>query len=252
MPSTPRLRHAAAIPAVVLSFLPSLQAPARAADTAELPPFSTAPVGAPPAAWKFATLPHKVPTQFTVAELDGEKVLKVEAQESYGNIVVSMKAAPTGQGHLSWRWRVDKLVENADIKVRSGDDSPAKICLFFAFDESRLSLAQRTKLSLARSSLGENVPAESVCYVWDNKVAAGTSLENAFTPRIRMIVLESGTEKLGRWVEEKRDFAADYARLFADESGGQIPEISGVAISADADNTHGHSLAYFGDVSLVP
>ena len=28
----------------------------------------------------------------------------------------------TPQAVLSWRWRVDKLVDEADLKVRSGDD----------------------------------------------------------------------------------------------------------------------------------
>lgn len=55
---------------------------ARAADDAAIAAFSSAPPGEPPAAWKFATLPNKSPTKFTVAELDGAKVLKIEADNS--------------------------------------------------------------------------------------------------------------------------------------------------------------------------
>jgi hypothetical protein len=65
-------------------------------------------------------------------------------------------------------------------------------------------------------------------------------------------VLATGSAKLGQWVTEKRNLVADYQRLFSDESGGKVPEVVGVAVSADADNTHGKALSYFGDVTLTP
>ncbi len=225
---------------------------ALAADGAAVTPFSTAAPGDAPAPWKFVSLPHKTPTKFSVVDLDGAKVLKVEADDSYGNLVHAVQAQPTAQATLAWRWRVDKLIATADLTTHAGDDSPAKICVFFAFDAGKLSLGERTKLSLAHSTTGQDVPTETLCYVWDNKLAVDTALPNAFTKRIRFIVLQSGTAKLGQWISEKRDIATDYQRLFGDESEGRTPAITGVAVAADADNTHGHALAYFGDVTLTP
>ena len=223
-----------------------------AADEPHIATFSGAALGEPPAAWKFATLPRKEPTKFSVVDLGGAHVLKVEAEDSYGNLVHGLHTQLSERSVLSWRWRVDKLVDDADLKVRSGDDSPAKLCVFFAFDTGKLSLGERTRLALAQSATGQDVPGETLCYVWDNKLPVDTAITNAFTKRIRMIVLDSGSAKLGQWVTEKRNLVADYQRLFGDESGGKVPEVVGVAISADADNTHGHALAYFGDVTLVP
>ena len=96
------------------------------------------------------------------------------------------------------------------------------------------------------------MPAQTLCYVWDNKLAEGTGLVNAFTKRVRFIVLQSGSGRLGQWVTQKRTVAADYLRMFADEAEGKVAEVTGVAVSADADNTHGQSLAYVGDLTLVP
>ena len=225
---------------------------ALAADDQHIAAFSAAALGEPPAAWKFATLPRKEPTKFSVVELGGARVLKVEAEDSYGNLVHGLHVQLSERSTLSWRWRVDKLVEEADLKQRSGDDSPAKLCLFFAFDTSKLPLGERTKLSMAQSLTGQDVPGETLCYVWDNKLPADTGITNAFTKRIRMIVLDTGSAKLGQWVTERRNVVVDYQRLFGDESGGKVPEVIGVAISADADNTHGRALAYFGDVTLTP
>ena len=225
---------------------------ALAADDQHIAAFSAAALGEPPAAWKFATLPRKEPTKFSVVELGGARVLKVEAEDSYGNLVHGLHVQLGERSTLSWRWRVDKLVEEADLKQRSGDDSPAKLCLFFAFDTSKLPLGERTKLSMAQSLTGQDVPGETLCYVWDNKLPADTGITNAFTKRIRMIVLDTGSAKLGQWVTQRRNVVVDYQRLFGDESGGKVPEVIGVAISADADNTHGRALAYFGDVTLTP
>jgi len=230
----------------------ALAVPALAADESRIAAFSAAAVGEPPAGWKFATLPRKQPTKFSVVDLAGAHVLKVEADDSYGNLVHGMHAQVSERSVLSWRWRVDKLVDEADLKVRSGDDSPAKLCLFFAFDVSKLSLGERTRLSVAGSMTGEDVPGETLCYVWDNKLPVDTAMNNAFTKRIRMIVLDSGSAKLGQWSAQRRNVVADYQRMFGDESGGKVPELVGVAVSADADNTHGHALSYFGDVTLAP
>ena len=230
----------------------SLAVPALGADEPRVTAFSGAALGEPPAAWKFATLPRKQPTKFSVVELGGAHVLKVEAEDSYGNLVHGMHAQLTERSVLSWRWRVDKLVEEADLKVKSGDDSPAKLCVFFAFDTAKLSLGERTRLSMAQSVTGQDVPGETLCYVWDNKLPPDTGIVNAFSKRIRMIVLDSGSAKLGQWVAQRRNVVADYQRMFGDESEGKVPEVVGVAISADADNTHGHALAYFGDVTLMP
>jgi len=223
-----------------------------AAGEAAIAAFSSAPLGEAPAAWKFATLPRKQPTKFSVVDLGGAHVLKVEANDSYGNLVHDLHVNVTPQAVLSWRWRVDKLVDDADLKVRSGDDSPAKLCVFFAFDTANLSLGERTRLSMASSVSGQDVPGETLCYVWDNKLPADTAIVNAFTKRIRMIVLDSGPAKLGQWTSQRRNLVTDYQRMFGDESGGKVPEVVGVAVSADADNTHGHALSYFGDVTLAP
>ena len=244
---------AAPLAVVLAACIAGAATPTRAhADEVAIKSFSSAAPGEPPAVWKFATLPNKVATRFSIVDLAGSRVLKVEADESYGNLVHALHAKAGEHTALAWRWRVDKLVENADIKTRSGDDAAAKLCVFFGFDAAKLSFGERTRLSLANSATGEAVPTQTLCYVWDNKLPIDTGLVNAFTKRIRFIVLQSGAAKLGQWVAQRRNLVADYQRMFGDESEGKVPEVTGVSVSADSDNTHGHGLSYFGDVSLTP
>jgi hypothetical protein len=245
-------RHTLSGAALALLLGIVLGVPARAATDVAIVPFSAAPLGEAPAAWKFATLPHKQPTKFSIVDQGGVHVLKVEAEDAYGNLVHALHAQVGTGSTIAWRWRVDKLIDEADIKTLPGDDSAAKLCVFFAFDAAKLSLGERTRLGIAQSLSGQDVPSETLCYVWDNKLPPDTGLVNAFTKRIRFIVLESGSAKLGQWASAKRNLAADYQRMFGDESDGKVPEVIGVAVSADADNTHGHGLSYFGDVTLTP
>jgi hypothetical protein len=52
----------------------------------------------------------KIPlTRFDITELDGRKVLRVEASRSYGNLVHALPAAVPDAGmRLRWRWRLDQ------------------------------------------------------------------------------------------------------------------------------------------------
>jgi hypothetical protein len=77
----------------------------------------------------------------------------------------------------------------------------------------------------------------------------GTLLPNAFSRRVRYMVLESGSQSLGRWAVQQRDIGQDFLKAFADETDTIAP-LRAIAVGADADNTGGSSLGYLGDLSL--
>lgn len=226
---------------------------AHAEDAPVLTPFSASQNSQAPEPWHFSTLPRKQPTRFEVVQQGTQRVLKVEADDSYGNLVHRTQVPLNAGTTLAWRWRVDQFVQGADLRTREGDDGAAKLCVSFDFPVNKLPLVERTRLALARAATGEDVPSESLCYVWDNKEPKGTSLVNAFTQRIRMMVLESGpTAPPGGWTDERRNLLADYRMAFGREAGSDVPDIVAVEVSADADNTHAHGLAYFSDLTLKP
>ena len=214
-----------------------------------LSPFSSAPDGPAPAPWRITGLPNHPPTRFEIATQDRQRLLRVEADKSYGVLVQRVQLPLTAETMLSWRWRVDQWSANTDLRTKAGDDSPAKLCVFFDYPMDALPLGERAALALARTATGEALPTESVCYVWDRVLPKGTVLDNAFSRRVRLIVLESGFGTLPQWRVERRNLLADYRRAF-DHGQEPAPAILGVGIAADADNTQGHSLAWFGDVAL--
>jgi hypothetical protein len=186
-----------------------------------------------------------------VVQQGSQRVLKVDSDKSYGTLVhrtmVPLQRDPT----LTWRWRVEQFVQGTDLHTKAGDDSAAKLCLFFNLPSDKLSVTERAQLKLARAVSGEDVPTEILCYVWDAKEPKGSQFVNAFTNRMQMLVLQSGpTTAGGGWVSEKRNVLEDYRRAFSREAGTLVPDVVAVAVAADSDNTQGHGVSYFSDIDL--
>jgi hypothetical protein len=183
-----------------------------------------------------------------LAQVQGERALKVSTRASYGTWVHELpKAHP---GRLQWRWRLDQPLTGgqgvADILTKAGDDAAHKVCVMFDHPLDRVPFLERTLLRIARSLSGEDLPAATLCYVWDSMHPAGLQGPNPYTPRLRFITLQGKGAPLVQWQSESRDVAVDFAKLFADElpAGAAVPKVRAVLIGADSDNTGAQSLGW--------
>lgn len=209
----------------------------------------------PPAPWRSVGLPGgKIPpSTLDIAAIDGKPVLRLRSDKSYGTL--SHTLAPgtppsTTPGLLRWRWRLDQPVATADLRTKVGDDAALKVCAMFDLPLERLSFVERSLMRLARAKSGEHLPAATLCYVWDPALTPGTLLPNAYTARVRYIVLNGAETPQGQWVSHTRTLRADFLRAFGQESP-EVPPLLAIVVGADSDNTQGSSLAYIGDLSLM-
>jgi Protein of unknown function (DUF3047) len=227
------------------------------AHAQSLAPFSTAPEGPLPAPWRIVGLPgNKVPlAQLDTTVLDGRRVLRLRTDASYGTASHALPpGTQIGPGTtLQWQWRLDLPLASSDLRRKDGDDAALKVCAMFDLPLENLGFVERNLMRLARNRSGEYLPAATLCYVWDTSVPAlqtGSVVPNAYTGRLRWMVLNSGTAGAGRWVTHKRDLAADFLHAFGDNSA-TVPPLLTVVVGADADNTAGASLGFVGDLALV-
>lgn len=204
--------------------------------------------GRPPDPWHIQQLDERIPpTRYTLRDWDGVPAVEAQAERSMAllgrPIEVDLAATP----HLCWLWRVDAPVANADMTRKTGDDYAARVYLTFDVAPEALGFGTRTKLALARSIYGNQVPDAALNYVWDNRHPIGTLRDNAYTDRARMLVLRSGAEDAGRWVLERRNVAEDFRRAF-----GDLPaKLSGLALASDTDNTASVARAGFAQFRFV-
>ena len=153
---------------------------------------------------------------------------------------------------LRFSWRVDRFPAASDLTTKDGDDVAAKVCVLFDVPLDRLSFVDRAKIEFGRRLFDPDLPAATICYLWDRTAAPNTWLDSAYTDRVRMLVLRSaasGDER--RWFDERRDLRADFRRAFPREAEAGLPPVAAIAFATDADNTRGHALAWFGDLSLA-
>lgn len=217
-----------------------------AGGSAQLPPFS-GPQGLLP--WTATYLPSvKKQTRFNLVEDAGLRVLRVETDASAGTLVLTVPSALRRTSILRWRWKLDAHNPATDPRKKKGDDYPLRLYVLFDYDPGKLGIMDRTKLRLARRMYGDHLPAAALCYVWDPGLERDTVIANAFTDRVRMVIVRGGSTDLGRWVSETRDVRRDFRRAFNEDA----PDIQGIAIAGDGDNTGASSTALIGDLTLEP
>ena len=210
--------------------------------------FSALRPGAPlPAAFReFAFERQARQTDYALVEDDGRTVLRARAQASTSGIIRELRVDPRAHPVLAWRWKVMRALDKSDLATRAGDDFPARLYVTFDVDVESLSAADRMRIGAARMLYGPDVPVAALCYVWDTKAAPGTFAPSAYTDRVRMIVVGSGTRNLGRWVRYERNILDDFRKSF----GSEAPAINGVIVSTDTDNTGEAAETYYGDVEF--
>lgn len=222
------------------------------AQNSAVAPLSASTDGRIPPPWQVISLP-KIPrqTQYSVVSFDDRRVVKSEAEASYANVLHALTADPGVTPILRWSWRVERFPEGSDLTRKAGDDLAAKVCVLFDLPLERLSFFDRVKIELGRRIFKLDLPAATICYVWDRTLPPGTWLPNVYTSRVRMLVLRSGkVGDQGRWFDERRDLRADFVRAFGAEADGGLPPITAIGFASDADNTGSSALAYFGDITL--
>ena len=204
------------------------------------------------AGWQVANLPEQKPpvTRYSAETVGERAALRLDAQASYGNLLHALPgvAAPA---RLQWAWRVKQPNPGTDLRGKPGDDVAAKVCLSFDLPLAQVPFGERTLLRLARSRTGQNLPAATLCWVWGGPEAAGSFIDNAFSRRVRYVVLRTVADASGVWFEESRDIAADFRRAFGDEAQ-QLPPLTAVLVGADADNTGATSVAYITALRFAP
>ena len=198
--------------------------------------------------WLHRTFPGKTSNQFAYLKLDGRNVMGVKSSASASMLRKVVSIEPAQLDAVRFSWKVPTLITDADMALRDKDDSPVRLVLAFDGDRSKLSARDRMLSELANALTGEDMPYATLMYVWCNKREAGSVVLNPRTDRIRKLVLESGPQRLNRWIDYERDIRADYRQVFGEEPGRLIA----VGIMTDTDNTKSNAEAWYGPVVLGP
>ncbi len=200
-----------------------------------------------PKGWQplhFPSIENK--TAYFLTRDDNKIIFKAVSHASASGYIHKVSIDSKEYPILNWQWKIDNILNTANINTRAGDDYPARLYIMFDYDIERLTEMERYKADLYKSFNGKYPPLAVLNYVWDNKHPIGYTTSNAYTNRVQMFVSQTGTAKVGKWVSQQVNIYEDYKRVF-----GEAPmKINAIAIMTDTDNTGESATAYYGDIKL--
>jgi hypothetical protein len=223
-------------------------AAAASADDGPLRPFSSLAgldARGPWSTWIFH--PTKKPTRFRTVTVDGVRVVEASADHSIAGLRHAVDVDPADRPILEWRWRVDRVLEGADVRDRHGDDSPVRVVLAFDGDISSLPVKEQMFFERVKLLGGQDMPYATLMYVWCRRSEPESVVPNAHTARVQKIVVEQGADHVGQWRSYRRDILADYERAFGRKPGRLIA----VGVMSDTDNTRDIARGWYGDIRLL-
>lgn len=233
---------------ILCALLPVTSVRAEGGAVLEVGRFSVSEPGARlPDGWKPLTFKN-IP-KLTTYELvrDGERVVvKASSDASASGLTKEVKINPKEFPIVRWQWKVDNLLKTSDATRKDGDDYPARLYITFEYNPDKVSFGKKLKYKAGQVLFGD-IPIGAISYVWERKAPIGAVIDNAYTDFVKMVVVESGPQKIGVWVDESRNIYEDYKNAFGEEP----PLINGVAIMSDTDNTKERVTAYYGDIVFL-
>jgi len=129
---------------------------------------------------------------------------------------------------LNWEWKVSKLPAGGTFLDSDKDDQGAQIYVSFG------SLSWYNKPFV-----------KAVGYYWSSTLPVGTEGPCPTWGKSQVIVVETGKEKIGEWVAEKRNVYEDYVRLFDDKKPS---DVSALRLYTNSQHTETGSEVYFRNV----
>jgi len=210
--------------------------------------FSGHPEGeALPPGWQPWTLSRfKRSTAYRLINEQGRTVVRARAESSASGLIHPLKLDPHSYPLLHWHWKVDELIQKADNTQKHLEDSPVRLVVSFEGDLDKLGMQDRIFFDNVRLLTGQQMPYATLMYIWENRAPLNTVIDNRHTSRIKMIVAESGRDRLGKWQEVTRNVIEDYRRAFGEEPG----RITAIGIMTDTDNTGDNVHAWYGDIEF--
>ncbi len=234
-----------------LTFIALFPIPATAAnepDTIPIAIFSAMKItDIKPTGWQsldFDSIQNK--TAYFLSRDENITAVKAISHASASGLFKPFVLSPEKYPILKWNWKIENVLAGGNVMTKEGDDYPARIYVAFDYDPQRLIGSERLKYRLYSLLHNKPPPLAVINYVWGSHAPVGTRVANAYSTRVKMIVVQSGKEKTKQWLTEERNIYQDYLQAFGEPPGN----ITGIAIMTDTDNTRESATAWYGDITF--
>ncbi len=171
------------------------------------------------------------PTQYSSV---GKGVIKAYAPGSRSALFREVKEKERRFPSLSWRWKISNVVRSAIETKKDRFDAAACVIVIFGREKGFKIIG------------GVEPSGFRIEYIWASRLPKGHIFDHPGEKHRKVFVLESGEEKTGKWVYERRNLDEDYKAAFGKES----PGVLALGIQTDTDHSNEMVTAYYSDPTL--
>ena len=169
---------------------------------------------------------------YTVEPRQEGGYLSAKSKEACSGLLYRMKFYPRRFPMISWKWKVNEFPKKRPgIRTRESwvekDDYAARVYVVFPS--------------------WYFMHIKCIEYIWDESLPEGKIMTSPYFRNIKLIVAESGREKMGQWVIEERNIYEDYRRAFGRYPPGYV---GAIALMTDTDNTLSTAEALYKDIKV--
>lgn len=156
---------------------------------------------------------------WSVVDDGGDQAIKLGTESSSFALEKSIAVDLTRTPYIEWEWKVTVSPAGGDFSSPDTDDQAGQLLVVFP-----KTFFERRKV---------------ISYIWDPTAPKGTMGAGAgpIYLNVKAIVVESGADRIGHWVVEKRNVVEDFRALY-----GEIPERA-VAIRLQINSQHTKTVA---------
>ncbi|MBI5844501.1 MAG: DUF3047 domain-containing protein [Deltaproteobacteria bacterium] len=177
---------------------------------------------------------------------DGVPTLLARSDKSASAIRLTREYDVFRYPKLSWSWKISRVYDKGDATKKSGDDYPIRVYVMFRYDPAKAATWQKLKYGAARKIYGEYPPHSALLYIWANRAQEKRIITNPYTASAKMVILEAGKLRVGRWIDESVDVLSDYREAF----GSEPPAGASLAVMNDSDNTGESSVSWLRNITI--
>lgn len=203
-----------------------------------------------PSGWVRITYPGKRANEITLEKEGKRTVLRMKSLNSVSALMAQPDVEILDFPVLVWCWRINRVVGMAREDRRDRNDCAARIRVVFSAMDGAVSYAGILESVLKNFGISVGVlePAGyKIDYVWGNSFPRGAIIDYPGASRHKIVCVESGEMKAGRWIWEKRDLVKDFATCFDGDPEG----LSGIIVLSDTDHTNEGVEAGFSSIVLM-
>lgn len=185
-------------------------------------------------------------TRYTIEKEGDISFLKAESDASASGIVFTKEFNVFDFPKIRWRWKISNVYQKGNARERSGDDYPLRVYIVFKYDPGTATLGKRMKYGLVKQLYGEYPPDSTLNYIWANRQQDEGIITNTYSDDAKMVLLQMGPDKAGKWIEQSVNVLEDYQKAFHEDP----PAVASIAIMSDSDNTGEKAVAYIDYIEI--